>query len=209
MLPHSRAHCRSRHLKSTQTLCQSVSFANLKSSAWGSGICWDTLQEWRCWWVPFLHCLSTSLKLARAFIIVFIFLHQIPSSCSPSTMLRSAAISQQRVLHMPGTPIFTSGGSDFVTGDCRMPLDYHLALESKKACVLRSYSTVIMGGTVLGWLPPSEHRTDSQLKYAPHLSEKEAYLLVKALWPEKQASCSSSLVSPWKEFISLTDIQIF
>ena len=79
--------------------------------------------------------------------------------------------------------------------DLALLLDYHLALEGKKTCVLRSHGTVIMGGTVLGWLPPSEHCTDSQLKYTLHFSEKEAYLLVQDLWPEKQASGLAGLGS--------------
>lgn len=41
---------------------------------------------------------------------------------------------------------------------------------------------------VLGRPPTPGHCTDSRLKHTPNLSEKEDYLHVQELWPEKQAS---------------------
>lgn len=63
-------------------------------------------------------------------------------------------------------------------------------------CVPGSHGTIINAKMVLGWWPPLENCAYSRQKHTPSLSEREAYLLVQGLWPERQASGSAHFQRP-------------
>lgn len=71
----------------------------------------------------------------------------------------------------------------FVTDALGISLD-HLALVAREARVPDSCETVAVGETVLGRLPPPEHRTDSVLRHSPGSWSfcEGASLPVLALW---------------------------
>lgn len=205
-LTYHGAQHRSSHLKSTSTLQEIDSTANLKASTRRVG-CAAILSRDGGWWAPFSHSPSALLKPVGAF-----FSH--PLAGVISTLQPGSAILTKTLillnLELPSlfptldlcflclgwapslcslstvlqsVSISQRGGFIciwclvFVGAAHRMPLD-HLALEAWGLTFLGARG-LSQSETVLGRLLPPGHCKNSLLKHTHRVSEKEAYLLVQ------------------------------
>lgn len=138
-LTHPRAQCRSSYLKSTQTLYERDSFDNLKASATGAGVFWDTLWGWRLLGA-ILRSPSALRKAGGRASSLF------PSSVGTIFTLGLCCNPEHWQLpegsfYASGAPAFMAGSRVFVAAVQGTPLD-HLALVVSGAYTYRSQRTV-------------------------------------------------------------------
>ena len=68
------------------------------------------------------------------------------------------------ILHVTGTPVFTSGALIVAATDQRKPLN-HLVLVARRGYIPGYHGTIINAMTILGCLLHQKHFIDSRLKY--------------------------------------------